>query len=248
MDLFSSSPRRRRAFTLLRGQRLVFFVHSHGRALLDVLVHELRAARLRHHGASRLPRRRDGAAIERGGGACEGIRRSFVADHCQEAEDEEEDELKMGNAFRKGSSDQRSGLTDGEKRLIRNSWRKFCEQNPDYGVRIFISMFAKHPEYLQMFPRFRDKELQTLRDDAKFRAHACAVGHQLSAIVECIEDDEVFIELIRKNAANHLPRAGVSPSNFESLFAAALEQMVASNKALMTPATMRAWEKLFKVS
>ncbi|XP_075728362.1 uncharacterized protein LOC142769213 isoform X2 [Rhipicephalus microplus] len=108
-------------------------------------------------------------------------------------------------------------------------------------------MFAKHPEYLQMFPRFRDKELQTLRDDAKFRAHACAVGHQLSAIVECIEDDEVFIELIRKNAANHLPRAGVSPSNFESLFAAALEQMVASNKALMTPATMRAWEKLFKI-
>ncbi|KAL3212927.1 hypothetical protein MRX96_035755 [Rhipicephalus microplus] len=153
----------------------------------------------------------------------------------------------MGNAFRRGSSDQRSGLTDREKRLIRNSWRKFCEQNPDYGVRIFISMFAKHPEYLQMFPRFRDKELQTLRDDAKFRAHACAVGHQLSAIVECIEDDEVFIELIRKNAANHLPRAGVSPSNFESLFAAALEQMVASNKALMTPATMRAWEKLFKI-
>ncbi|KAL1437594.1 hypothetical protein MTO96_048802 [Rhipicephalus appendiculatus] len=153
----------------------------------------------------------------------------------------------MGNAFRRGLSGQRGGLTDREKRLIRNSWRKFCEQNPDYGVRIFIGMFAKHPEYLQMFPRFRDKELRTLRDDAKFRAHACAVGHQLSAIVECIEDDEVFNELIRKNAANHLPRAGVGPSNFESLFSAALEQMVASNRALMTPATVSAWEKLFKI-
>ncbi|KAH7939532.1 hypothetical protein HPB52_013525 [Rhipicephalus sanguineus] len=166
----------------------------------------------------------------------------------QRREGEEEEDSRMGSALRRGLSDQRSGLTDREKRLIRNSWRKFCEQNPDYGVRIFIGMFAKHPEYLQMFPRFRDKELRTLRDDAKFRAHACAVGHQLSAIVECIEDDEVFIELIRKNAANHLPRAGVGPSNFESLFTAALEQMVASNKALMTPATLRAWEKLFKVS
>ncbi|KAH7934045.1 hypothetical protein HPB49_020835 [Dermacentor silvarum] len=152
----------------------------------------------------------------------------------------------MGNALRKNLGDQRSRLTESEKRLIRNSWRKFCERNPDYGVRIFIGMFAKHPEYLQLFPRFRDKELRTLRDDAKFRAHACAVGHQLSAIVECIEDDEVLIELIRKNAANHLPRAGVRPSNFEGLFAAALEQMVASNRALMTPATVNAWERLFE--
>ncbi|KAH6948855.1 hypothetical protein HPB50_026606 [Hyalomma asiaticum] len=152
----------------------------------------------------------------------------------------------MGNLLRQGLSYSRRALTDREKKLIRNSWRKFCEKNPDYGVRIFISMFAKHPEYLQLFPRFRDKELRTLRNDAKFRAHACAVGHQLSAIVECIEDEEVLVELIRKNAANHLPRAGVRPSNFESLSEAALEQMMASNKALMTPATVCAWNKLFE--
>ncbi|XP_050046543.1 globin-like [Dermacentor andersoni] len=153
----------------------------------------------------------------------------------------------MGNVLRKSISDRRCGLTEHDKKLIRRSWRKFCERNPDYGVRIFIGMFAKHPEYLQLFPRFRDKELRALRNDAKFRAHACAVGHQLSAIVECIEDDEVFVELIRKNAANHLPRAGVRPANFESLFAAALEQLVASNRAFMTPAIVNAWERLFEI-
>ncbi|XP_065285482.1 uncharacterized protein [Dermacentor albipictus] len=154
---------------------------------------------------------------------------------------------KMGNVLRKSLSNQRCLLTKRDKKLIRKSWRMFCERNPDYGGRIFIGMFTKHPEYLQLFPRFRDKELRALRHDAKFRAHACAVGHQLSAIVECIEDDEVFVELIRKNAANHLPRAGVRPANFESLFTAALEQMVASNRAFMTPATMNAWERLFEI-
>ncbi|XP_065283267.1 globin-like [Dermacentor albipictus] len=153
----------------------------------------------------------------------------------------------MGNVLHKRLSYQRCSLTEHDKKLIRKSWRKFCERNPDYGVRIFIGMFAKHPEYLQLFPRFRDMELRALRHDAKFRAHACAVGHQLSAIVECIEDDEVFVELIRKNAANHLPRVGVRPANFEGLFAAALEQMVAGNRAFMTPATVNAWERLFEI-
>ncbi|XP_054934440.1 globin-like [Dermacentor andersoni] len=153
----------------------------------------------------------------------------------------------MGNVLRKSLSNYRCVLTKRDKKLIRNSWPKFCERNPDYGMSIFISMFAKHPEYLQLFPRFRDKELRALRDDAKFRAHACAVSQQLSAIVECIEDDELLVELIRKNAANHLPRAGVRPANFEGLFAAALEQMVASNRAFMTPATVNAWQRLFEI-
>ncbi|XP_075531955.1 globin-like [Dermacentor variabilis] len=153
----------------------------------------------------------------------------------------------MGNVLRNNLSNPRCLLTAREKKLIRNSWRKFCERNPDYDVDIFIGMFAKHPEYLQLFPRFRDKELRALRDDADFRAHACAVGQQLSAIVDCTEDDEVLIELIRKNAADHLPRAGVRPANFEGLFAATLEQMVAINRALMTPATVNAWRRLFEI-
>ncbi|KAL3212930.1 hypothetical protein MRX96_035758 [Rhipicephalus microplus] len=69
VDLFSSSPRRRRAFTLLRGQRArVLLALARQGAAGRV---GARAARLRHHGASRLPHRRDGAAIEHGGGACE---------------------------------------------------------------------------------------------------------------------------------------------------------------------------------
>ncbi|XP_065283256.1 globin-like [Dermacentor albipictus] len=153
----------------------------------------------------------------------------------------------MGNVLRKNFSNQQCPLTERDKILIRNSWRMYCERNPDYDVSIFIGMFAKYPEYLQLFPRFRDKELRALRNDAAFRAHACAVGQQLSAIVECIEDDEAFVELIRKNAADHVPRAGVRPANFEGFFAAALEQMVACNRALMTPATVDAWQRLFEI-
>ncbi|KAK8780485.1 hypothetical protein V5799_018174 [Amblyomma americanum] len=137
-------------------------------------------------------------------------------------------------------------MTDHEKKLVRRSWHKFCQQNPDYGVLIFVGMFTQYPDYLELFPRFRGRDLRALEGDPKFRAHACAVGHQLSALVECMEEPDVLAELIRKNAVNHLARRGVEPEHFESLLAVTLEQMMSHVGPLMTPAAVRAWKKLFK--
>ncbi|KAH9368428.1 hypothetical protein HPB48_012642 [Haemaphysalis longicornis] len=155
----------------------------------------------------------------------------------------------MGNVFcRNRGADEGTRMSSRERKMVRDSWRTFCKKNPDYGVLMFLGMFTKHPEYLQLFQHFKDKDIRTLPNDPKFRAHAYAVGHQLSAIVECLEEPDVVTELIRKNATSHLKRAGVKPAHFQSLFWAALEEMTASHSSMMTPSVVAAWEKLFDVS
>ncbi|XP_065280102.1 globin-like [Dermacentor albipictus] len=111
---------------------------------------------------------------------------------------------------------------------------------------LFMCMFTKHPDYLKLFKQFRGRDLRSLPTDPKFRAHASAVGHQLSAMIECLHDPDVLIVLIQKNALSHATR-NVKPANFEGLFEAVIEEMAASEKSLMKTAPVTAWEKLFDV-
>lgn len=137
-------------------------------------------------------------------------------------------------------------MTDRDKRLVLDSWRRFCIKNPDYGARILLKMFTKHPQYLKLFPSFKGKKFRTLHQDPKFRAHAFAVGYQLSAMVECLDEPVVLFELIRRNAVRHRARPGVRLENFEGLFSAVLEEMIASDGSLMTPDAVKGWERLFE--
>ncbi|KAK8759535.1 hypothetical protein V5799_002833 [Amblyomma americanum] len=146
-----------------------------------------------------------------------------------------------------GQVDPRTGMSDREKRLVLESWRRFCEKNPNYGVLLLLGMFTKHPEYLKLFRSFKGRNLRTLHDDPKFRAHASAVGHQLSAMVECLDEPVVLIELIRKNAIKHRAQPGLRAENFEGLFSAVLSEIIASDRCLMTHDTVKAWERLFEV-
>ncbi|XP_050029045.2 globin-like [Dermacentor andersoni] len=144
-----------------------------------------------------------------------------------------------------GLADEPMGMTDREKKLVRSSWQRFCDVNHNYGMLLFMGMFTKHPDYLNLFKQFRGRDLRSLHIDHKFRAHASAVGHQLSAMIECLDDPEVLIVLIQKNALSHTTR-NVKPANFEGLFEAVIEEMTASEKSLMKTATVTAWEKLFE--
>lgn len=154
----------------------------------------------------------------------------------------------MGNALKKDQVDSRTGLTDKERRAIRESWRTFSENNPDYGVILFNGMFTKHPQYVKLFRHFRGKSLKVLQGDPKFKAHASAVGHQFSALVDSLEDPEILVELIRKNASNHIQHKGVQPSHFESLLHVTLEIMHRKVPSKMSQAAVSGWDKLVEVS
>lgn len=151
----------------------------------------------------------------------------------------------MGGAFRKEIPDPRTGLTERERAAILQTWKRFLDAHKDYGELIFLAMFTRHPDYIELFRQFRGKTAAELPGEAQFRAHACAVGYQLSSMVDSVHDSVLLEALIRKNAISHLERPGVHPFHFQSLGLAVIDAMKAKDEKGMTFVAIGAWEKFF---
>ncbi|KAH7956613.1 hypothetical protein HPB52_011033 [Rhipicephalus sanguineus] len=151
----------------------------------------------------------------------------------------------MGSAFRKEVPDPRTHMTERERGVVTRTWKSFQGAHKDCGELIFLTMFSRHPDYLQLFHQFRGKIIDELPEDAQFRAHACAVGYQLCSMVDSVSDSVLLEALIRKNAISHLERQGVHPFHFQSMGLATIEAMKAHDERSMNNMAIAAWEKFF---
>ncbi|KAH9377461.1 hypothetical protein HPB48_006295 [Haemaphysalis longicornis] len=156
----------------------------------------------------------------------------------------------MGNASRKLGDipDEHSGMTEQQMKLLKDTWHKFCDNNREYGVLLFLSLFIKHPELLSMFRHFKGKPVSALMDDPMFRAHGCAIGYHITALVDSLGDPAKFEILARQNAREHLKRKGVKPAHFEVMGEVMVGVLKAKEERSMTPAAVEAWEKFLMVS
>ncbi|XP_037500263.1 globin [Rhipicephalus sanguineus] len=152
----------------------------------------------------------------------------------------------MGNLWVKDRANKQTGMTRRENKLVQTTWNTFCRKHPDFGSLLLLAMFTQHPDYQALFPKFKGRELRQLRDDAKFRAFGQAVGRQLTAIVDSVDDYDALLTVARKNAVEHAHREGVQAEHFEGFFSAALSQMIEGNKSAMKAAAITAWEKFFE--
>ncbi|XP_075750783.1 hemoglobin subunit zeta-like [Rhipicephalus microplus] len=153
----------------------------------------------------------------------------------------------MGNSLRKATTLGSTGLTNKERKNVRQTWQAFCKSKQDYGVLIFIEFFQRYPSYLPLFPSFRDLQLKDLVCNHRFRAHGCAVGHQIAAVVDTLDDLDVMTELMRKIAVNHTAKPGLTPEHFEHLLHVILVTMQTSCPEQFTQDVIAAWIKLFDV-
>ncbi|KAK8770241.1 hypothetical protein V5799_013294 [Amblyomma americanum] len=156
----------------------------------------------------------------------------------------------MGNIQRKTGElpDELTGLTENEVKLVQQTWRKFSSENPEYGVLLFLAMFLKHPEYIQLFKPFRGKSVAVLKEDPTFRAHGCSIGYHITSMVESLHDPATFEILVRRNATEHLRRKGVKPLHFEVMGQCIVDTLQATDERHMTPAAVEAWGKFLTVS
>lgn len=151
----------------------------------------------------------------------------------------------MGNASRKLGDipDEQSGMTEKEMKLLKDTWHRFCDNNREYGVFLFLSLFIKHPELQPMFPHFKGKPVSALKDDPMFRAHGCAIGYHITSLVDSLGDPAKFEVLARRNATDHLKRKGVKPYHFEVLGQCMVDVLQSKDEKHMTPAAVEAWQK-----
>ncbi|KAM7306525.1 uncharacterized protein ISCGN_010228 [Ixodes scapularis] len=152
----------------------------------------------------------------------------------------------MGNFLKTNDVDKSTGLSAQDKKNVRDTWNVFCKKHPHYGKLLFVAMFTRHPEFLQLFPHFRGRSLDALGDDPTFNAHSCAVGYQISAMVSTLENPGILTEMVRKNAVAHTVREGVQPPHFEALFGVAVQLLQKKLGMRMSSAAVQSWEKLIK--
>ncbi|XP_054932418.1 hemoglobin subunit alpha-D-like [Dermacentor andersoni] len=151
----------------------------------------------------------------------------------------------MGHVFAKESVNPRTGLTPKETRLLKQTWRYFCDHNRNFGALILQAFFHKQPDTMHLFRNFRGKPVQTLPEDMLFRTHACTFGYQLTSMVDNSDDADLLEALIRKNAEVHKKHLGVTPMHFRIMGKAVVDVLQPKNGKLMTPGAVLAWEKLF---
>ncbi|XP_072142896.1 uncharacterized protein [Dermacentor andersoni] len=89
--------------------------------------------------------------------------------------------------------------------------------------------------------------LKMLPSDPTFRAHACSVAYQITAMVNSADDSALLEALVRKNALAHTTRPGVYPQHFDILASVIMKVLQSKKeKTRLTPAAVTAWKKLFE--
>ncbi|KAH9376545.1 hypothetical protein HPB48_001669 [Haemaphysalis longicornis] len=137
-------------------------------------------------------------------------------------------------------------MTEKQMKAIKDTWHRFCDNNREYGVFLFLSLFIKHPEFLPMFPHFKGKPVSALKDDPMFRAHGCAIGYHITSLVDSLGDPAKFEVLARRNATDHLKRKGVKPSHFEVLGQCMVDVLQSKDEKYMTPRPSKPGKSSFR--
>ncbi|XP_075540003.1 hemoglobin F-I-like [Dermacentor variabilis] len=154
----------------------------------------------------------------------------------------------MGKTQSKESADKSTGMTKWECQLVLDTWRTFCTDNQQAGILIFSAFLTQNPCLLPLFHRLRAMPLKMLPSDPTFRAHACSVAYQITAMVNSADDSVLLEALVRKNALAHTSKPGVYPQHFEILASVIMEVLQSKGeKTPLTPTAVTAWKKLFEV-
>lgn len=151
----------------------------------------------------------------------------------------------MGLGHSKDRVDKATGMTEREKKMVLHSWHTFTKHHQDYGVVVFRAFFKKHPDYIRLFSKFKDKDISTLADDPKFRSHSFTLGMQLNNMIDSLERPDNLHELLVSNAEFHAKIKGVTPKHFEEFGNVLIGVLTDNHAKLMTPPALVAWNKFF---
>ncbi|XP_077534544.1 uncharacterized protein LOC144146468 [Haemaphysalis longicornis] len=145
----------------------------------------------------------------------------------------------MGNTSQKAMPDEHTGLTSSQVNLVQKTWLAYCSGHRDYSRQLFLALFARHPDYLALFP-FSIKPVASLADDPVFRTHATATGDHLTSPFDSSNEPEMFEVLACGNAAEHVKRKRVKPDHFQVMGDIVVNVLKAEVHRQLKPASVEA--------
>ncbi|XP_064488459.1 globin-like [Ornithodoros turicata] len=137
-------------------------------------------------------------------------------------------------------------MTLAEITAVQTTWPRFY-QHKDNGIELFIELFTWYPECKLLFKSFAEQSVTSLFSDPQLVGHTIAVLYQITAMVDALDDADLFEELVRKNATQHVRRPGVHAkhiSSFTQVLKSVLRQKMGTS---MTPDATSGWDKFLQL-
>ncbi|KAK9743926.1 Globin [Popillia japonica] len=98
-----------------------------------------------------------------------------------------------------------TGFTQREKYLVTSSFELVKKDMVGAGTRLFMNLFEQKPEYQEYFS-FKDIPRKDLPNSPKFKAHAVTVMYALSSFIANLDETDIFMHLLKKNANSHIQK------------------------------------------
>ncbi|KAH0955164.1 hypothetical protein HN011_009756 [Eciton burchellii] len=112
--------------------------------------------------------------------------------------------------------DERTGMTEKQKRLVQNTWAIIRKDEVSSGVAIMLTLFKQHPEYQKQFKLFKDIPFDELSKNKRFQAHCANVVSTLSSVIHQMHDPTLMEASLLSLADRHKAR-GQTEEHFQNL-------------------------------
>ncbi|XP_060583500.1 uncharacterized protein LOC132739729 [Ruditapes philippinarum] len=94
-------------------------------------------------------------------------------------------------------------LSDAQKTAIRNNWQLLKCNVANIGVITYVSMFESRPELLEIFSKFKGRDLMELKRAGLLRQHALRVMATIDKVITRLDEPTALITLLKEAGAHH---------------------------------------------
>ncbi|XP_063397985.1 globin-like [Mytilus trossulus] len=135
-------------------------------------------------------------------------------------------------------------LSEEEETAVKESWTVIWNDKKTNGIKIFVKLFTLYPDAISRFKDFNGLTLEEVKVHKKLRAHALSVIYALKSFIDNLDDVETLVELVKKNASNHVERKVTEKQIMwlKPVFIDILEEIMGDE---MKDVHRTAWNKLF---
>ncbi|XP_033183838.1 globin-like [Bombus vosnesenskii] len=142
--------------------------------------------------------------------------------------------------------DPKLGLTNKEKRIVRETWAVLRANSVKVGVDIMISYFKRFPQHHRAFPPFKDIPADDLLDNKKFHAHCQGIMSTLNDAIDALDDIDLVDAILHTTGKRH-GRRGQGRQEFIDLKGVVMDAMRGAFGSKFTTEVEVAWDKAIDV-
>uniref|UniRef100_A0A914Z650 Globin family profile domain-containing protein n=1 Tax=Panagrolaimus superbus TaxID=310955 RepID=A0A914Z650_9BILA len=137
-----------------------------------------------------------------------------------------------------------SRLTPQDRKILQETFKMMEHRPIRCGLNIMINLFSEHPNYKNIWPRFKAIPDSALMNAPELTKHAAVYMRGLRTIIDNMDDNDRMVRALRKIAHAHVKWC-VYKKHIVHMLGPVLEQVRAH--AGMNPKIEHAWTTLYDV-